>query len=308
MLIEHALFIVFLQEKLIEQYYKPNLMNLIKNWILPLIIALALVFIFRWLLFDFIIVSNKQMGNTFKKGDLVLIQKSGKIRYNSIVLFNTSKTSYSNTALSRCIGLPGDTLHIKNSKVFINRKELKVKVSHREKITAHYVFYTDSSKVQANFAANDIPFNHKLAAFGVYSFNSDREKINRLNELTIWNKKQKPITPKGLYSDKTAPFNTHFYWNTDNLGPMVIPSANSTIRLSRASFKLYKRIILQETGGSYHLKGNKVYLEEQIVKNYTFKYDYYFVLNDNRLNYNDSRSFGFIRREEISGKFIIKLF
>lgn len=284
-------------------------MNLIKNWILPLVFALVLVFIFRWLLFDFMIVSDKRMENTLKKGDLVLIQRSGKIRHNSIVLFDTSQTTYSNTAsLSRCIGLPDDTLQIRNSKVLINRKELEAKPSRRRKITTHFIFHTDSSKVQANFVENNISIDKKLAAFGIYSFNSDKGTLNSLSNLAVWNKKQKPIKPKGLYSDKTKPFNTHFYWNTDNFGPLVVPTANSTIRLSRASFKLYKSIILQETGKNYYLKKNKVYLAEQIVKSYTFKHDYYFVLNDNRPDYDDSRRFGFIRREQISGKFIMKLF
>lgn len=280
-------------------------MKLIRNWILPLVIALVLVFVFRCFLFDFISVTDKRMENTLKKGDIVLIGKVSKIRHSSVVLFN-NRTAINR--LARCTGLPGDTLQIKNSFVFINNKKQDFKYSGRKKISTSYVFHTDSTNVQAIFKANGILFNQKLAEFSVYYFYSDQKKLQALGKQAVWSKKRMPVCPKGLYSDKTAPFNTHFYWNMDNIGPLVIPAAGKSIKLNNTSFALYKSIILQETGKNYKLAKNKVYLDNKKVKIYTFKYDYYFVLNDNRTNFNDSRSFGFISRNQILGKFMLKLF
>ncbi|RLD73153.1 MAG: signal peptidase I [Bacteroidetes bacterium] len=284
-------------------------MNIIKLWVAPLIIATLLVLFFRYFLFDFIVVPDDLMNNGLKKGDLILIQKRTRIKRNNIILIDTTLSSYTNTGrLIRCVAIPGDTILIRNSNIFINKRKLNQKTLRKGKTLSHYIINSDSNKLKQVLIENNIPYNQKLAFFGVYHFNTDKENILKISKLNLAKSIKGSVTQKGLFSSKTEPFNKLFYWNKDNFGMLVIPAMGMTIKLNRANFELYKSIIEYETGQNHIIKGNIVHSGNDIVYNYTFKSDYYFALNDNRLSTDDSRSFGFIRKDQIFGKFILKIF
>ena len=260
-------------------------------------------------MFDFMIVSDNLMNNSLEKGDLILIQKKARIRRNNIILIDTTQENYSIPfRLIRCVAIAGDTLQISNSTIFINRKKLSSKTLRKRKILSHYIFKSDSNNIQQFLTKNQIQFNPQLAVSGIYSFYTDQKKLKKISTQNVWNRKQKVVIDKGLYSQKTAPFNKHFYWNNDNYGPLVVPASGMTIKLNRATFELYKQIILKETGKNYLLQKNIVYSDNKKISTYTFQSDYYFVLNDNRQIPDDSRSFGFIKRDQIYGKVTLKLF
>ncbi len=284
-------------------------MNFLKKWITPFVAALILVLIFRYFLFDFRIVSDNLMNNSLKKGDLILIQKRARIKRNNIILLDTTQGDYSIPhRLSRCVAIAGDTFQIKNSVVYINSKQSDLKTLRKIKILSHYIFKSDSNNIQQLLLKNQVQFNEELAVFGIYNFYTDPKSLKKINKQNVWNWKQKVVTAKSLNSKKTAPFNKHFYWNNDNFGPLVIPSSGMTIDLNRATFELYKQVLIKESGKIFILKGNIIYSDNKKISTYTFQSDYYFVLNDNRQFPDDSRSFGFISRNQVLGKVALKLF
>ncbi len=61
------------------------------------------------------------MENTLKKGDYVIYKKSKRIKRNDIIIFK----KYGKLFIKRCIGLPGDTLTIKDKKIIVNNEILK---------------------------------------------------------------------------------------------------------------------------------------------------------------------------------------
>ncbi len=284
-------------------------MNFFKQWLVPLIAALLLVLVFRFFLFDFMLVPDNLMNNGLKKGDLILIQKRTRIKRNNIILIDTLQANYTGTGrLIRCVALPGDTLLIRNSEIFINRKKVKQEALRKGEVLSQYIASTNNTDFQQVLLENNIIFNPKLASFGIYHFSTDKKSIQKISKQNAANIFKKTNSSKGLYSKETAPFNKHFYWNKDNFGALVVPAFGMSIKLNRANFELYKKIIETETGKNYIVKGNTIYASNKIVRNYTFQSDYYFTLNDNRPNTNDSRSFGFIRKDQIFGKFVLKLF
>ncbi len=284
-------------------------MIFLKKWILPLLAALFFVLITRHFWYDFMIVGDNYMNNSLTKGDLILLQKKARIKHNNIILIDTNQTNiFSSGRLIRCVAVAGDTFLIRNSTTYINRKKIIPKILRKRKIQSQYIFKSDSIEAKELLTKNKIGFNNELSAFGIYSFNTDKKKLRKIGNQNIWSRKQKIVTTKGLHSQKMTPFNRLFYWNKDNFGPIVIPASGMTIKLNRVSFELYRQIILKETGKKLILNGNFVFLDNKKKDSYTFKSDYYFVLNDMRSIPDDSRSFGFICKDQVFGKVVLKLF
>jgi signal peptidase I len=97
-------------------------------------------------------------------------------------------------------------------------------------------------------------------------------------------------------------------WTRDNFGPIYIPEEGKTVALNLKSLPFYERIITtyekDDNGNANKLSvaGNEIRLNGKVVKEYTFKQDYYWMMGDNRHNSEDSRYWGFVPADHIVGK------
>ncbi len=276
-------------------------MKIIKLWITPIVIAVLIVFALRMSLFTFYVVQSGNMKNTLHKNDIVLIQKHGNIKRNNIVLLSLNNQE----ALSRCIAIPNDTISIHKAEILLNGKVFKYSKHPKVKIKKPYVLKTDSL-VQKLLIDKNINFNKYLSDFGVYQINTDYYTLKKLTEFPVWLSIKKSLLPAGLYDDRIRNFVNRFYWNTDNTGLIIIPAKGKKIELNLYNYELYKGIINHESPKNYNRVGNKIYLDHKPVKYYTFRYNYYFVINDNRSTINDSRYIGFVREDKIAGKLLVR--
>ncbi len=191
---------------------------------------------------------------------------------HDIVVFK-SVTNNNKFLIKRIVGLPGDTLSLKDTKVIVNNNYLE------EKPEYSYM-YSDSSKA---FASLKIYANKDFEALAP----AVQKKLTKLNSNT-----------PSLRGYSIFPFKKQNQWTRDNYGPVIIPKKGTTISLTKANIAIYASLIKYYEQEDISLKHDN----DQV--NYTFKQNYYFMLGDNRHNSIDSRSYGFVVESYIQGKMV----
>lgn len=93
--------------------------------LLPYVIIILVVVLFRTFIATPIRVSGPSMNPTLKNGNIMILNKLGKIDRFDIVVITSSKTH--DTLIKRVIGLPGETIEVRDGKIYINDKKIKDK-------------------------------------------------------------------------------------------------------------------------------------------------------------------------------------
>lgn len=102
-----------------------NITQEIKEWIYTILIAVVLVIIIRTFLLDSRVVPTTSMVPTIKPGDRLFVEKlshrfSGLVRGEVIVFKPPVTSGLKDDLIKRLIGLPGDTVEVKEGKLYIN--------------------------------------------------------------------------------------------------------------------------------------------------------------------------------------------
>ncbi|MDF1549977.1 MAG: signal peptidase I [Bacteroidales bacterium] len=275
----------------------------LKNWFLPVSLAIVLVILLKVFFISKVVMKDDSMQQSIFKGETVFYTKQPASKRNSIVVFRTEKED-DNLFLKRQVGLPGDTIEISNSIIYINGQRL----NEQEGVSFTYSFETDSINSVSNYLiSNKILFNIRAAYLGYFTCNTDMNGLKILNANPYIKNIRRAVVESFVKQSSSIIMATEFYWNKDNLGPVIIPRKGTYINLGQKSFFLYKEIIEKESRKKLVHKNNIFYLGKQEIKEYTFQMNYYFLLNDNRTNYSDSRWFGFVADNQIIGTYLFAI-
>jgi signal peptidase I len=234
------------------------------------------------------------------------IPKFSGINHNHLIAFNTPGLNdlpidKKPILVKRCVGLPGDNLQIQNKKVFINQKEIEnpVNIQHNYRITTNgcdsMLFTTETIRKYGITQIN------LVAEIGVYDLPLTKKNAQKLKtEPYIMNLRKKEVI-KGNGFNTIFPQSGYFHWNKDYFGAVSIPKKGATVSLNHKNIYLYKKIIEIYESNFFEIKQNKIFINNSETQTYTFKKNYYFVLDDNRDNANDSRHWGFLPEDHIIG-------
>jgi signal peptidase I len=313
-----------------------------QEWLKAILIAVLIIILFRFFVFDLVSLSGSSMDGTLLSGDIIVVKKynygtrlplrivpqnwvnlflstdtlppvrqlpylrfpgNRKIQHSDLVFFNTpafhqTPIDRRTPRVKRIVALPGDTLIIKNSGIFINGKP-----------------QTDPGSIKFNYwvdTRRDIIDDDFLQDFGINEITKvggrNQFLISLSPEMADSIKKRTGVirvmkSKQDMLTTPDNPFgNKSDLWTSDEFGPVVIPKKGMTIRLDSVNFDLYYHPILFHERQKISLRNDSVFINEKLMNEYTFRMNYYFAMGDNRDNTSDSRIWGLVPENHIIGR------
>ncbi len=205
--------------------------------------------------------------------------------------------------IKRCVGLPGDTIEIKHGNLFVNG----VKQKKNPSLQFNYLILTDGNEIpdstlQSIEYANQHIHSAKMSD-DEYIFSLTKDELSALKKHEYITSTAMIEHPQaGPWSKHIFPYHENFQWSRDNFGPLYIPSKDSSIQITFHNLPLYERIINVYENNTLEVKDSVIYINGKPAKEYTFKMNYYWGLGDNRHQSIDSRHWGVVPENHITGK------
>ena len=302
----------------------------------------------RVFLFEIYTIPSGSMANTLLPGDKILVSKMNygpklprspfEIPWFNVVFYLNKKTrakadtiwwkyrrlpgffeinrgdiivfqfpdNNDKTFIKRCVALPVDTFQIIDSGVFINSRLQSLPVESKK---VYRVWFNNISSFNLITDSLNIP------AYGWWS----REQ-GSFTEIILTNRQKEQLTGIACIDSitsgiKTTDFTTKYYpwherylWTLFNMGPFLIPGKELKIMPDENNVILYRKVLEKFEYVSITKDSTEWKVNGNLVSDYGFRQDYYFMLGDNRNASNDSRYWGFVPEDHIIGKACFVLF
>ncbi|MFO7617744.1 MAG: signal peptidase I [Bacteroidales bacterium] len=290
-------------------------------WSLGILLFLFLVRIF---LYQTVPVKGFEMGSTLVPGDRVIVNKVRAgwrlphsifkvsdyrfpaikpLKRGEVIAFNRPQgfdqpIDRKPIFISRIAGFPGDTVLVWDKQVYINR----VIVDPPGLARTEYRVVVGSGEITSAFLRrHSVEKPRLIDDIGIYDVDLDpraREAMDQEQGIST-------IRPTKQFAGDSSidyyPPSNFFLWNRDQFGPLIVPRKGQTVDVAINTVDLYREIIENHEGNQLQVDWSGVKMNGRPIDKYTFKKDYYFVLDDNRDHPNDSRIIGYIPADHIIG-------
>jgi len=280
------------------------------EWLKAFVLALLLLIALHMLVLRWVIVESTSMFVTLRPGDLVLVQRwpiwTGLSRGDIVVFRDPLKNNVSMMRrpllVKRIAGMPGDRIALRDGDLFVNDKRTDPVPTETRAylVRLRNAQFADSLVtflglppylLQPGRAFVELPLNQSLATtIGTLPFVVSLDRMG-------------PSTgaPRHIF-----PYSPRYPWNGDDYGPIDVPGKGDTLHITVDNLPLYDRLITVHEGHTLGVQSNVLQLDGEPLTTYVVEQDYYFVLGDSRHYSADSRYWGFLPHDHVTGRAGVK--
>lgn len=278
------------------------------KWIFAFTGAVVVVLLLRGFAFTSCLIPSSGMENSIFEGERLLVNKwsyglrtpfmslfsyqrwnEHPVERQDIVVFNNpantgqSVIDQREVFISRCIGVPGDTLMVdslfsvvsSNTYSSPDKKKLYSYPASKEGLI--------TSLLQTLSIANDGPIGSNdsthVRSFSRYEHYLLEQAMNEQNWI-------QPLSEK----------------KDNDPVPLIVPGKGKVLRVYPWNITLLRNTLVLHEGKQAEIKEDTLYVNGKPTQHCYFTKDYYWMASNNSINMSDSRLFGFVPQDHVIGK------
>lgn len=321
---------------------KPAIRQVIKEWLGALGFAFVAMLALHTFIFQPFVVPTPSMANTVLPGEYLIVSKlhygaqtphSIGIPYTNLYIKGVTLPAYRlpglrevsrgdvvvfhlptesehpinkrQPYLKRTMGLPGETLAIKDKKFSIDGDLIE----DYDGLQIFWDVYKTDPRASLSYSRlkdmgveEVIPLNnHQVRIIATEAVAKEIATWSYVAQVVPY------VAGAQVASTRLFPFNKA--QTNDNYAPLWIPEAGATLPLNEENWQIYGKTIqaLEQVALTRTAPG-QFSIDDKPVTSYQFKQDYYFMVGDNRDNSLDSRYWGFVPADHILGKAVARFY